>query len=240
MYSIIYQNNIIDVVQNPTFVKVLPSGHVTFTDKASANGIIGSDNKTIYGFEQINRENAKIISIEEISEQEFNRLFSLLNSGHEITANKDALTAAIDEAINSLSETCNTKIIDGFSIRLSDSKKHDFRLTTEDQLNLLNLENQLNNGTNQTFIYHETGKPCQAYSRVDMIKIIKAFRQHVLYHTTYFNVAKQYLKSLVNINKVKAFKYGTNVLRVVEDDTIKQILETGGSLWQVILIWKLE
>ena len=228
MYSIIYQNRIIDVVQNPTFIKVLPSGYITFTDKASANGIIGSDEKTIYGFEQVSRKNTKIVTINEISKNEFNRLKGLLNSGKKITADLTALAIAAKEAVNNLSEVCNNKITEGFSIRLSDNKKHSFRLTVEDQLNLLNLENQLNSSTSQTFIYHETGKPCQAYSRTDVSKIIKAFRNYTLYHTTYFNVAKQYIMSLTDIDEVSAFIYGTNVSEIVEDDIIKQILKNGG------------
>lgn len=228
MYSIIYQNRIIDIVQNPTFAKVLPSGHVTFTDKASANSIIGSDKKTIYSFEPVNRENVKVVTIKEISENEFNRLKGLLNSGKKVSADSAALAAAINTIVNKLSETCNNKIIEGFSIRLSDNKKHSFRLTIEDQLNLLNLENQLNNSTNQTFIYHETGELCKAYSRTDMYKIIKAFRQYTLYHTTYFNAAKQYVMSLVDIDEVNAFTYGTNISNMVKDDTIKQILKNGG------------
>ena len=63
-----------------------------------------------------------------------------------------------------------------------------------------------------------------------MSKIIKAFRQHTLYHTTYFNVAKQYVMSLVDIDEVNAFTYGINVSGIVKDDTIKQILKNGGSL----------
>jgi hypothetical protein len=228
MYSIIYETKIIDVIQKPVFVKVLPSGHVTFTDKASANGIVGSDGKTIYGFEQVSRKNTKVVKMKEISEKEFNRLKGLLNSSREITADKQALAMAIKEAISNLSKTCNNKIIEGFSIRLSDGKKHSFKLTVEDQLNLLSLENQINNDTSHTFIYHETGKPCQVYSRTDMSKIIKAFRQHTMYHTTYFNVAKQYIMSLVDIDEVTAFTYGTNVSWFVKDDTIKQILKNGG------------
>lgn len=229
MYSIIYQNKIIDVVQNPTFIKVLPSGHITFTSKTYANGIIGSDEKTVYGFEQVNHKDVKIVTINQISESEFNRLKGLLNSGKNISADYDALAAAIADAINNLSDTCNNKIVEGISVRLSDGKKHNFRFAKEDQINLLNLENQLNNSTNQTFIYHETGKPCQVFSRTDMTKLIMAYRQHVLYHTTYFNVAKQYIKSLVDIDMVNTFTYGTNVSGIVREEAIKQILKNGGN-----------
>ena len=230
MYSIIYENKIIDVVQKPTFIKVLPSGHIAFTDKASANGIIGSDEKTVYAFELVNREDTKIVTINEISEKEFSRLKSLLNSGKKITADIEALTIAINEVIQCLSETCNNKITEGFSVRLSDGKKHNFKLTAEDQLNLLNLENQLNNSVQRVFVYHETAEPCRTFSRADITKIIKAFRQHVLYHTTYFNIAKHYVKSLVDIDKVKTFTYGDNVIHTTNNEDIKQILKNGGSL----------
>jgi hypothetical protein len=227
MYSIIYEAKVIDVVQNPTFVKVLPSGRITFTDKASANGIIGSDKKTIYGFEQINRKDAKVVTIEKISEKEFNRLASLLNSKQTITADTRGLNTAINETISKLSEICNNKIIDGFSVRLSDGKKHSFRLTAEDQINLLNLENQLNTGM-PTFVYHATGEPCRTFTREDVLKIIIAYRKHILYHTTYFNAAKQHITSLVDVDKVNAFSYGTNIAWTVKDPALRKILQDGG------------
>lgn len=227
MYSIIYKAKVIDVVQNPTFIKILPSGHISFTDKSSANGIIGSDRKTVYSFETVNCKNTKIVSIEEISENEFNRLKGLLNSGQEITADKDILEVTINNAISKLSEVCNSKITEGFSIRLSDGKNHNFKLTTEDQINLLNLENQLNGGS-QTFIYHATGEFCKSFTRDDMIKIIKAYRKQVLYHTTYFNIAKQYIKSLNDVDKVTAFSYGMNIAWFAKDPAICKILRDGG------------
>ena len=228
-YSIICNDKIIDIIQKPTFVKVLPSGRVAFTDKASANGIVSSDGKTIYTFEIIGRKNTKIATINEISENEFNRLKSLLNSNQAISANSKALKSAIDKAINKLSDTCHSKITEGFSIRLSDGKMHSFRLTAEDQLNLLTLEGLLNGGA-QSFVYHATNEPCKVFSRSEMSKIINAFKQHILYHTTYFNVAKQYITSLVNINEVTSFSYGHSVDGVVTDTAIRQILKNGGSL----------
>lgn len=226
MYSIIFEGKIIDVVQKPTFIKVLPSGHIAFTDKSSANGIKGSDNKTLYTFEATCRKGLKVVTINEISENEFNRLKGLLNSDQVITADKDSLDTAVDNAISSLSETCNARITEGFSLRLSDNKKHHFRLTAEDQLNLLNLENQFNTGI-QAFVYHATGELCQVFTREDFQKIIKAYRKHVLYHTTYFNVAKQYLKSLTDISKVVNFSYGISLAWTIKDPTIRKILQEG-------------
>jgi hypothetical protein len=63
-----------------------------------------------------------------------------------------------------------------------------------------------------------------------MLKIISTFKRHTLYHTTYFNVAKQYINSLVNIEKVNTFTYGTDVSEVVKDAVIKRILKNGENL----------
>ena len=109
-----------------------------------------------------------------------------------------------------------------------DNKSYEFKLTTEDQINLLNLENQLNSG-NKTFIYHATGLPCQIFTREDVSRVIKAYKKHILYHTTYFNTAKQYINSLTNIDKIKAFAYGDNVVGKVKDPIIRQILRDGGT-----------
>ncbi len=228
MYKIVHNEKVVDVVKIPHFFKLLSSGHVAFTDKSSAHGIVGSDGKTLYSFKPTARKDVVVASIEEITLDELNRLQGLLSSGQEPSADESALAVAKRSMIKRLSSICKNKIIAGFSIVLSDGKSYDFKLTTEDQLNLLALENQLNSGV-ETFIYHSTGQPCRFFSRDDITKIVNAFRRYTLYHTTYFNVAKQYLNSLVDIEKVNRFTYGADVSEVVDDVVIKQILKNGGN-----------
>lgn len=226
MYKIIYKAKIIDVVQNPNFIRFLSSGRIVMTDKSSAQGIVGSDRKTIYSFKLVNRPDTKVVTIEKISENEFSRLQGLLNSEKEPIADEVLLTGVINETIANLSEICRNKIIAGFSVILSDGKKYNFRLTPEDQINLLNLENQLNSGE-RTFIYHATGATCRIFVRNDMIKIIKAYRKHVLYHTTYFNAAKQYINTLTDIDKIKTFSYGLDISSTIKDSILRKILQDG-------------
>lgn len=228
MYKIIQNNKVIDVVRVPRFISFLATGHIAITDKNSAQGILGSDNKTIYSFKQVTHKEASIAAIEEITIEEFNRLNSLLNSNQEISADESALASAKRSTIRSLSNTCKNKITSGFSIKLSDGMFYDFKLTIEDQLNLIALENQLSSGAT-TFIYHATDKPCKFFTREDMTKIVNTFRQYTLYHTTYFNIAKQYVNSLVDIEKVKLFRYGMDVTSATDDIVIKQILRNGGN-----------
>lgn len=229
MYKIIQNDKVIDVVQYPKFVRFLPTGHVAMTDRSSAQGIVGSDNKTLYSFKHGAHKNAEVATIKEITLEEFNSLQWLLNSGQEPIANVDALVAAKNGAIKHLSIVCKDKITAGFSITLSDNKTYDFKLTAEDQLNLMVIENQLNAGV-EVILYHATNEPCRFFQREDMTKIIAAFRQHIQYHTTYFNIAKQYINSLTDIKKVKAFTYGNDVSSFAQDPVIKQILKNGGNI----------
>lgn len=227
MYKIIQNDKVIDVVKYPCFVSFLSTGHIAITDKTSAKGIVGSDNQTVYSFQP--RFGYSVVSIEEITSEELERLQSLLGSGQEVSADETALATAKRDAIKRMSNSCKNKIISGFSVVLSDGEAYEFKLTTEDQLNLMSIEGQLNAGA-ETFIYHATNQPCKFFSREDMTKIIATFKRHTLYHTTYFNVAKQYINSLVDIEKVNTFVYGTDVSEAVDDVVIKQILKNGGNL----------
>jgi hypothetical protein len=225
MYKIIQNDKVIDVVQYPRFVSFLSAGHIAITDKTSADGIVGSDNNTIYSF-NLNTKYTTV-TIEEINLEELERLQGLLGSGCVPAADEETLKVAKISVIKRLSIICKNKIIAGFTVLLSDNNLYEFRLTTEDQLNLMGIENQLNAGA-ETFLYHATEQPCRFFSREDMMKIITAFKQHTLYHTTYFNVAKQYINSLIDIDKITNFIYGDDVSEVVNDIVIKQILKNGG------------
>lgn len=227
MYKIIQNDKVIDVVKYPRFISFLTGGYIAITDKTSAKGIVGSDNETIYSFQT--RPGYTTVSIEEITFEELERLHSRLGSGQEVCADESALVVAKRDTLKRLSRQCKNKITAGFSVVLSDGESYDFKLTTEDQLNLMSIEGQLNAGA-KTFIYHATNQPCKFFSRDDMTKIINTFKRYTLYHTTYFNVAKQYINSLTDIEKVNRFTYGTDVSEVVDDIVIKQILKNGGNL----------
>ena len=226
MYKIIQDNKVIDVVIRPKYVRFLQFGHIALTDKTAAQGVVGSDDKTVYSF--ISGNKYPIVSVAEINAEEFERLSGLLSSGEEISADEAELTVAKKTKISALSGTCKNKITTGFSIELSDGEVHNFKLTAEDQLNLIQIESQIAAGESN-FVYHATNQPCKIYGKDDMLKVIHAFRKHVLYHTTYFNAAKQYVNALVDIEKVNLFSYGTDISNTVENVVLKQILINGGA-----------
>jgi hypothetical protein len=228
MYKVIHDDKIIDVVKHPKFIKFLASGHIAMTDYSSAQGLVGSDNSTLYCFAPVNDRNLTNVKIVKINEAELNRLSGLLSSGQVISADESALVKAKREKLSSLSSSCKNKIVAGFTIELSDGEQN-FKLTTEDQLNLMQIENQLSSGESY-FVYHATNQPCRIYTKEDMLKVISAFRRHVLYHTTYYNVVKQYINSLTDIEKVNMLSYGDDVSDMVDDAILKQILKNGGNL----------
>ena len=88
MYKVIYGDKVIDVIKHSKFIKFLSSGHVAMTDKGSAQGVVGSDGKTLYSFAPVIGQDILIVTLEEISENEFSRLLSLLNSNQEISADE--------------------------------------------------------------------------------------------------------------------------------------------------------
>ena len=110
---------------------------------------------------------------------------------------------------------------------MSVHKKHIRLKPSLDTQILIQIENQLSAGE-QYFVYHSTNQPCAIYSKEDMHKVVQAFRKHVLYHTTYYNAAKQYINSLTDIEKVNLFSYGVDVADIIENPVLKQILKNGG------------
>lgn len=226
MYKIIKDNKIIDIVSYADFIRFFPNGRIDRTCKDLAEGIVGSDLQTIYSFIPITGQNYDTVSVKEISLEEFNKLSSLLNSNQEIYDNTNFVIQTRNKAIKKLSDICKNKIEAGFNIKLSDGLFYNFKLTTEDQLNLLSLENRLCSDE-ESFIYHATGQPCRVFAKDDLLMIIKAFRKHVLYHTTYFNTAKQYINSLDNIKRIENFTYGDNLSTFATSKVIKQIIKNG-------------
>lgn len=230
MYKIIYDNKVIDVIKYPIYLRFLPYDNVVTTGQTTAHGVACSDGDTYFA---LNAEGLalhpkiKLVTMQEIEETEYTDLLAKLNQGQEVLNESKELLNAKASRIAALSSLCKAKIYAGFTILLSDGTEHAFKLTAEDQLNLLRIEAQLINPQQDTFIYHSTNQPCRAFSRDDMRKIINAANLHTLYHTTYFNVAKQYINSLSNIEDILKFTYGTNLSGFVTDKSISYILNRG-------------
>lgn len=218
MYKVIVDGHIVDLVENVQYIRFLPSGHIAFTDKTSAQGFIGSDGETIF---DISLDNARL---EDVSDKDVVKLKTMLESGIELTANVSELEKIKEAVIEKMASLCQQKITSGFDLVLSNGQTYWFTLTVEDQLNLRMIENQLNSDK-QVFIYHAAELPCETFSKEDMIKIINKANSHIVFHTTYFNSLKYYIKELTDITKINEVVYGTDLSNYVANPVIKNILE---------------
>lgn len=226
MYKIIHEGKVIDVVKTPKFLRFISKNNIALASETTAEGIASSDGKTAYSFGPCKKSGVKQVKIEAISETEFSRLKYLLNSGQPLNID-DEINEAKQNTIARLSVACKNSITEGFTIALSNGRPYHFRLTAEDQLNLMQIESQLNAGV-KSFIYHATNKPCEVFYKHDMVKIINAYRKHVEYHTTYFNCAKHYIMGLQDLTVINLFTYGKPITSTVSDETIRKILSDGG------------
>jgi hypothetical protein len=154
------------------------------------------------------------------------RLQSLINSG-KLLDSPTVVAEVLNKKIADCSALCEQRIVNGFTIKLSDNKYYSFKLTVEDQINLMRHDASLRAGA-KTFIYHATDMPCRIFSREDMRIIVDTYQKFTNYHTTYFNAVKQYLKTLTSVAEINAFEYGQDISNVVPDKNIAGLLKRGG------------
>lgn len=224
-FKLIYNGFVIDVLKSPQYIKFSKYGHVSLSDYGSAQGVVGSDHKTPYRFTGFAIGTSfKEVSMMAITELEYNQLSALLGAGRtDIPGDNLRLYECKKAKIAEMSAVCSDMITNGFSVLLSDNYYHSFRLTVEDQLNLYRIENQLLAGET-SFVYHETNCPCQVYSKEDITIIVNASKNLTLYHTTYFNMLKQYINARLSLEEVEAVYYGMDILDEVPDVSIKALL----------------
>lgn len=125
--------------------------------------------------------------------------------------------------ISEMSKTCHNTIVAGVDVELSDGGTHHFSLTSYDQTNLSDLKDEVAAGSD-SIPYHEDEGPCIFYSNADMAAIILAAKQHILYHNTYFNSLKMYIKSLRSLNTVARVTYGMDIPERYQSDVWKAII----------------
>lgn len=98
MYKIIENNQIIDVMETIQFVKYLPKTQRSiFIDERQANGILSSNNSTIYhieGTSNVFPESYKTVTYEKIEQEEYDKLTKQLKTNE-----------ALEERIKELEKT---------------------------------------------------------------------------------------------------------------------------------------
>lgn len=124
-----------------------------------------------------------------------------------------------------ISFKCKETISKGVDVVFQDRTEH-FRLTVEDQLNLMRKKDQLEKGESK-IEYHADRMPCRYYSKEDMQKIICVADDFISYQTSYCNGLFQWISSLNTIDDVEEIHYGTNLPIQFQSEQLKKEVKKG-------------
>lgn len=228
MYKLITRNVVVDVLETVKYARWLKrSQRFVLTDRTSAHGVYGSDNKTVYLLEGSNCPQVlpnTVVKMIQITESEFTRLKSLLHGKVTVDANTILLNRAKEEKLQELSKNCKSAIESGVSVVFSDNMSHSFRLTIEDQLNLWALEKEIQSGS-LAVLYHETGKTCKMYRASDILKLIQAADLHKKHHTTYYNILKHCINNMYSKEEVDRMYYGIPLEDLPMTDEVQYLVK---------------
>lgn len=112
-----------------------------------------------------------------------------------------------------INEACETMIISGVDVKLSDGSMEHFDLKDRDQLNLFGKLEQIKSGI-ENIEYHSDTTPttnCKYYSNADMKLIIDSAMWHVSYHQTYCISLKVWIDACQTIDEISAIYYGIDI-----------------------------
>lgn len=141
-------------------------------------------------------------------------------------ANKDSvdeLTRAKEELIALMSQTCNATITAGFNATLSDGKEHHFSLEMTDQIMIALLANKAEAG--QTSVpWHADGEGCKFFSQEDIALVNSLMENLVIYHETYFNSIRRWIRSVESIDDLNTIHYGDAIPEEYQSEVLKSIL----------------
>lgn len=222
MYKVVCNDQIVDLIKGePIYIRYQNKfNRAKPTDKSSAQGFVGSDNKTVYIFPgniRPGNKTWKTATLERITEVEYQRLSSIISIDN-ICNSPQTLEEARTAKIEEMRKACTDKLDKGVSVLLDDTLYHHFTLTVEDQLNLARVKELLDAGLDKV-PYHENGHLIKLYSAEEMRKIIKVADSFKTYHLTYYNLLKYCIKNIYDIVKIQDIEYGVDLktLNLSED-----------------------
>lgn len=175
-----------------------------------------------------------LATIDEITEEEYNTLLEAINNHEEIIIDDDddyeeptpdpveptpdITTEYVREGkIKEMSTMCRRAIENGFDFNLR-GETHHFSLSTQDQLNLMNLSIMAQ--TQDLIPYHADGEECAFYTAEEINAIVNAANTFKIYHTTYYNALKTYINALNTIEDISAITYGTPIPEEYKSDVL--------------------
>lgn len=108
--------------------------------------------------------------------------------------------------INNMSHICQMIIEHGI-----DYNGSHYSLTTTDQINLMKLESTARLSPTTPILYHADGECCRIYTNDEIIGIADAAIVWITYNTTFFNVLKDQINKMTDVNDIVAIQYGMSL-----------------------------
>ena len=208
MYKVIYENIIIDVLEEVKYVKYIPTtGRVYPASKPFANCIIASNGKDRYHIKGSPYPEGSFLKSVVVFPMTLAEEAQYKNEQKSDPATAAGIRAVKSAKLSELSKECNSQLVRGIDVILSDKETHHFDMTVEDQLNLLEILYLYNMGET-SFIFHESGGEYKEYSREDMMTIITTWGKYKQWHLKHHNALKKYVNSLDNISNISEVTYG--------------------------------
>lgn len=125
--------------------------------------------------------------------------------------------------VNAACESC---IVRGVDVQLSDGTVEHFDLKDRDQMNLFAKQVQLEQGM-EMVEYHSDSDPvsnCKYYSSADMQTIIETALFHVSYHQTYCISLKVWLNACQSVEEVQEIFYGADIPEAYRSEVLNTYL----------------
>lgn len=129
-----------------------------------------------------------------------------LDDAVEIIGEEDALAIVKAAKIREISDACNSTIVAGIDLELSEGTVH-FNLSIEDQANIANLFRVVELGGTE-FPYQSDGGVCRVYTAAEIAQIYISAQTLITTQTTYHNALKAYVQSLDDAEAIASITYG--------------------------------
>ena len=240
-YKLLTTEEFIGVVNSKDFVRINTNNGWLLTSNEILGQFVSYKNTLYrdYWMQPIpnNIQSYTNVSIQEITLEEYDALKEAIDNNEPIIIDDDddddeiipePDPQEVDELvnfmrytkINQMSKACHTTIENGFDLDLRGETKH-FSLTTQDQLNLMNLSTMIQ--TQDLIPYHADGEETLFYSAEEIREIIAAANSFKIYQTTYFNALKTYINALETIEEISAIEYGVTIPEEYKSDVLRML-----------------
>ena len=173
---------------------------------------------------------AGTVEISYIDEEEYTTLKKALDiSGPVVKPEEDpeipadATIEFVREAIiKKMSAACNAVITNGVDVVFPDGTISHFSLKLEDQMNLMSLSALLTTGA-EAVPYHADGEECRYYSAADFQMIATTATTWKIYHESYFNSLRSYIRSMESTSDILEVEYGIPIPEQYQTVVLQQM-----------------